>query len=119
MFGPNAFDLAVNVEEAFELICKMSFCHQSQIMEWLPWVGRHNMAAPKSFAEWSETLRKRFQRKARELELESEQAVEVFTVTAWGAIPDYDQLLTDFPGLLPDASRLHSLRERLERWSKA
>jgi LmbE family N-acetylglucosaminyl deacetylase len=119
MFGANAFDLAVNVEETFELICRMSFCHQSQIMEWLPWVGRHNMAAPKSFAEWSETLRKRFQRKARELGIDTGQAVEVFTVTAWGAIPDYDQLLADFPGILPNASQLNSLRERLERWSKA
>jgi LmbE family N-acetylglucosaminyl deacetylase len=116
MFGANAFDLAVDVEETFPLIAEMSFCHQSQILEWLPWVGRHNMQAPKSFAEWSATLRQRFDRKSRELGLQTDHAVEVFTVTAWGEIPAYGQIVADFPGLLVESSNLASLKERLQVW---
>lgn len=116
MFGGNCHDLAVDVEPAFEQICQMSWCHRSQIMEWLPWVGRHNMTPPADLAEWRQTLRARFDRKNRELGLAIRQAVEVFTVTGWGEIPTADQLIADFPGLLPEASRLDALRERLNRW---
>ncbi len=116
MFGGNRHDLAVNVEPAFEQICQMSWCHRSQILEWLPWVGRHHMSPPADLAEWRRTLRARFDRKNRELGLALAQAVEVFTVTGWGEIPSADQLLGDFPGLLPEASHLDALRERLNRW---
>jgi len=44
MHGANAYDLAVDVEAAFDAITEMAWCHQSQIAEWLPWVGRHQMA---------------------------------------------------------------------------
>ena len=117
MFGANAYDLAVDVEAAFQKICEMSFCHQSQILEWLPWVGRHSMEPPKSFAEWSDTLRKRFERKGRELGLASERAVEVFTVTAWGVVPGYDQLLRDLPNVRPEGSHLDALKARLVLWN--
>ena len=116
MFGENSHDLAVDVEPAFERICEMTWCHQSQIREWLPWVGRHNMDVPQNLDEWRRTLRARFDRKNRELELEGSGAVEVFTVTGWGEIPTYTQLVRDFPGLLPEASRLDRLKRRLERW---
>jgi len=116
MFGANAYDLAIDVEEVFQKICEMAYCHQSQIAEWIPWVGRHNMAPPKSFSEWCAILRKRFDRKNRELGIQTSRAVEVFTVTAWGAIPTYEQILTDFPALLPEASNLSSLKERILRW---
>ncbi|HEY2951798.1 MAG TPA: PIG-L family deacetylase [Verrucomicrobiae bacterium] len=116
MFGANACDLAVDVDEAFASICDMTWCHQSQITEWLPWVGRHNMDAPKSLAEWSATLRQRFDRKNRELGLRTAHALELFRVTAWGLVPEFDQLLKDFPGVLPEASRLDELQARLALW---
>jgi LmbE family N-acetylglucosaminyl deacetylase len=116
MFGGNTHDLAVEVEPAFELIGQMTWCHQSQIAEWLPWVGRHRLEIPRTLADWRATLRQRFDRKNRELSINSPHAMEVFTVTAWGEIPSYEQLLRDFPGLCPDASHLDSLRERLARW---
>ena len=116
MFGANAFDLAVDVEEAFEAICAMSYCHQSQIVEWLPWVGRHNLQPPKSLEEWKMTLRKRFNRKARELGIKTSHAVEVFTITAWGAVPESAQILKDFPGVLSQDSHLERLQEKLARW---
>jgi len=116
MFGGNSHDLAVDVEPAFEDICHMTWCHQSQISEWLPWVGRHNLTAPRNLDDWRRTLRARFDRKRRELELPGAEAIEVFTVTGWGEIPDPERVLQDFPGLLPDAARHEALKRRLNRW---
>jgi LmbE family N-acetylglucosaminyl deacetylase len=116
MFGANSFDLAVEVEEAFPAVCEMTWCHQSQITEWIPWVGRHAMAAPKDFKEWSAYLRKRFEVQNRELGIKSSRAVEVFRVTAWGEVPALKTLVSDLPGLLAGASPLEQLEERLRRW---
>lgn len=116
MFGANAFDLAVDVEEVFPAICDMSWCHQSQICEWLPWVGRHDLSSPRDSTEWGEILRSRFDKRARDLEIASERAIETFTVTAWGEVPDYETLLADFPSVLADESNLERLRKRLREW---
>jgi LmbE family N-acetylglucosaminyl deacetylase len=116
MSGENAWDLAVDVEEAFEVMCAMSFCHQSQLTEWLPWVGRHSMQAPRSREEWAGMLRQRLLRRNRELGIRSDRAIEVFTVTAWGEIPTLDQLLRDFPNVQVEMSHLEALEKRLRRW---
>ncbi len=117
MFGAGAsHDLAIDVEEAFDLIAEESFCHQSQIAEWLPWVGRHDMPAPATLREWKQTLRARFDRKNREVRIQSAHAMEVFTVTAWGEVPMMEQLVRDLPGIVPDASNLKGLEEKLNRW---
>lgn len=117
MAGANAYDLGIDVEEAFPQILKMTFCHQSQLMEWLPWVGRHQMQAPRSIEEWAATLRARLQRENRELGIVSDRVFEVFTVTAWGELPTVEQLVNDFPGLVEKHSNLDLLRQRLKRWS--
>jgi LmbE family N-acetylglucosaminyl deacetylase len=119
MFGANAYDLAIDVEAVFAEICQMSWCHQSQIREWLPWVGRHQMSPPRSPEEWAVTLRRRFARKNRDLGLKEERPLEVFTVTAWGNVPDCDQLLRDFPSIHPEISNLTALRQRLRQWQAA
>src|SRR5437667_2654852 len=116
MSGANSWDLVVDVEEAFAAICRMSWCHQSQIAEWLPWVGRHKMEPPKSLEDWSKILRQRFERRARELGIRSKRAVEVFTVTAWGEVPAFKKLVTDFPNVLANKSNLARLKRRLARW---
>jgi LmbE family N-acetylglucosaminyl deacetylase len=116
MFGANSFDLAVDVEEAFSAICEMTWCHQSQISEWIPWVGRHAMPASKNFEDWSAYLRKRFETQNRELGIKSSHAVEVFRVTAWGEVPDVKTLSRDFPPLLSNVSPLKELDKRLTRW---
>ena len=116
MFGANTHDVAIDIESAFEQVVQMTWCHQTQVREWLPWVGRHHMAAPRDLAEWRQTLRARFDRKNRELKIDSPHAMEVFTVTAWGELPDYDQLLLDFPGVQGRASHLDDLKARLARW---
>lgn len=114
--GENTHDLAVDVEPVFDLIAELTWCHQSQVCEWLPWVGRHRMDAPRDLGEWRSTLRARFDRKNRELGLAWTRALEVFTVTAWGEVPDFDALVADVPGLVPEASHLDRLRARLHRW---
>ncbi len=115
--GTNSHDLAVDVEAAFDRICEMSWCHQSQIAEWLPWVGRHKMAPPSSKEDWTRILRERFQRKNRDLGLATERALEVFTVTAWGTVPTYEQLLEDIPNIVLAASNLERMKQRLAKYN--
>ena len=116
MAGENAFDLAVDVEDAFDAICEMTWCHQSQIAEWIPWVGRHEMEVPQSKEDWRKTLRKRFVKRNREMGLPFERIHEFFTVTAWGEVPTEPQLSKDFPNLNRAFSRLDDLCVRLNRW---
>jgi hypothetical protein len=94
MKGANAFDLAIDVEKAFQIVCEMSFCHHSQITE-------------------SQALRKRYQNRNHELGISSENAMEFFTVTAWGEMPSFDRITSDFPNIVPAFSRLDHLRSRL------
>jgi LmbE family N-acetylglucosaminyl deacetylase len=117
-FGANSYDLVIDVEEVLPKITEITWCHQSQIAEWLPWIGRHDMAAPASLSEWKKTLRRRFDRKNRELSIASQHAVEVFRVTAWGIVPGFNQLLNDFPNILTEASNLESLKGRLAVWGQ-
>jgi LmbE family N-acetylglucosaminyl deacetylase len=116
MAGENAFDLAADVEDAFDAICEMTWCHQSQITEWIPWVGRHEMEAPQSMEDWKKTLRRRFVKRNREMGLPLERIHEFFTVTAWGEIPNETQISKDFPNLNRAFSHLEDLRVRLNRW---
>jgi LmbE family N-acetylglucosaminyl deacetylase len=97
MARSNTRGVLVDVEDVFAGICEMSWCHQSQITEWLPWVGRHDMKAPSSLAEWTLELRRRFENKNRQLGIASSRAVEVFTVTGWGETPAEEQIARDFP----------------------
>ena len=114
--GENSHDLAVDVEAAFARICAMSYCHQSQLTEWLPWVGRHSMEPPRSLEDWSKMLRQRMLRRNRELGSSFDHVIEVFSVTAWGEVPTLEQLLRDFPNLHPEFSHLAALEKRLKRW---
>ena len=119
MFGANAYDIAIDVEAAWDAICEMTWCHQSQIVEWLPWVGRHDMAPPASIDEWRQTLRARFDRKNRELGIDSPHAVEVFRITAWGAVPTMAQLAADFPPFMDTGANRERLAQRLRQWGAA
>lgn len=114
--GTNTHDFAVDVEDAFPKICEMSWCHQSQVTEWLPWVGRHNLQVPASQAEWSRSLRQRFETRNREMGISSERMLELLTVTAWGEVPVWEKLSADFPGIVPGASNLERLKKRLLSW---
>jgi hypothetical protein len=77
------------------------------------------MAPPASVLEWQATLRTRFDRKNRELGIDSSHAVEVFRVTAWGAVPTLAQLTADLPAMFGAASNLDALERRLQQWRYA
>jgi hypothetical protein len=74
------------------------------------------MSVPGSLAEWTTTLRDRSNRKNRELGLATDRAVEVFRVTAWGAVPTLAELQRDFPPLFSTERDLDPLARRLARW---
>lgn len=118
MEGVNSHHLAVNVDAAFPLICEMTYCHQSQISEWLPWVNRHSIQKPASLMDWSKGLRGRMESQQKEVGITVPGLFEVFTVTAWGVIPKFEQLMSDFPDLAENASNYDSLRKLLCRWSR-
>ena len=116
MTGANACDLVVETEDVFEKVADLTWCHQSQIVEWLPWVGRHEMSPPASRKEWAGELRRRVVRQNRDLGLKSRRATEVFRVTAWGEIPDASRLIRDFPGLKMSPVNRTKLKRKLENW---
>jgi LmbE family N-acetylglucosaminyl deacetylase len=113
--GTNSHDLAVDVESVFDRIADMSWCHQSQIREWLPWVARHKIELAHNREEWGRILRKRFEHKNRDLGIGVDRALEVFTVSGWGTVPGWDQLAADLPGLCEEASNLERLKAKLQR----
>ena len=76
------------------------------------------MDAPRNLEEWSKMLRARFERNNRELGIRADTPIEVFTVTAWGEVPDYDQIMADFPNVLHEASNLALLKQRLAWWKQ-
>jgi hypothetical protein len=55
----------------------------------------------------------------RELGIVSGKPAEVFTVTAWGKIPLFEELRNDLPDMSAGASNLESLQARLSRWQAA
>ena len=114
--GADNYDIAIDIEDVFDQVAAMAYCHKSQILEWLPWVGRHQMEPPESFSEWKTMLRKRFSTQNRQVGIRSDHVFEVFTVTAWGTVPDADRLLNDFPAIDPQYSHIERLKQRLSRW---
>ena len=115
--GDGGSDLGVDVGAAFDLIAEMSWCHQSQIREWLPWVGRHDLSAPADLPAWKETLRQRMRKTAHGQGVTADGLFEFFNVTAWGTAPTLEQLEKDFPNLARGASNYIRLRQRLARWA--
>ena len=119
MRGGNTFDLAIRIDEAFDLIAETSWCHQSQIIEWLPWVSGRTSLVPKDFADWKRLLRDRFQRQNQDLGIQSDHLHEFFVLTGWGSCPSLDQLLEDFPGIDRNISDLPVLKAKIDRLNRS
>ena len=75
------------------------------------------MKAPDSLADWTDQMRQRLAKRNAILGIVSSVPAEVFTVTAWGALPSVAQLKSDFPQLLSEACHFGRLEEKLNRWS--
>ncbi len=97
--GGRGPDFSVDVESVFDQVVRQSWCHQSQIQEWLPWVGRHEIDPPSDLEEWERSLRARFRRQRVSLGFGEGPALEVFSLTRWGESANCEQLRRDFPAL--------------------
>ncbi len=107
-------DLAVAIDDAFALVAELSYCHRSQIDEWLPWVSAPlPLAAPDDLADWSRQLRARLLAHLGKAGTPPGHLYELFCVTAWGTVPTTQRLLADLPGIDVAASHLDALRRRL------
>ena len=111
MSGANHYDLLVDLEPVFETFCRVTWCHQSQIAEWLPWVARHSLPQPKKADQWPQILRAYLERRNAELGLADKPLMEAFKVTNWGAVPSLSQLRSDFP-FLSEATAWERLQSR-------
>ena len=92
-------DVVINVEPVFDSIVRQSWCHQSQITEWLPWIGRHGVDVPADMAAWERNLRERNLSHRRKAGLGDGPAVETFHISGWGMAPEPGALERDFPSL--------------------
>ena len=97
MEGEASFDFSVNVKPFFEQIVDMTWCHQSQISEWLPWVDRHGISAPKDRQDWANQLAKRFETIRSEFGIEDAGMFECFKITRWGAVAGPGRIARDLP----------------------
>ncbi len=109
-------DIAFNIEPVFDIPLHTTYTHQSQIQEWLPWVDPDDFSAPQNLAEWKDILKNFYHANSRKMGIIPERILEAFTVTAWGTIPSYEQLIEDFPSMDTEASHLGNLQERLSQW---
>lgn len=114
MGAEDSHDLEFDISPYMDTIAEMAFCHQSQISEWLPWVGRHSMQAPQTLDSWKSQLWDRFMDRNRSAGIVSDHPKEVISVTAWGIVPDYQRLIKDLPPFEPRAES--ELLNRLKIW---
>ena len=113
----DAFDIVIDISDTFEHIAEMSWCHQSQISEWLPWVGRHQFEPPTNFNGWKEFLLARMEARQRKLGLPTDRLYEFFCISGWGNIPTISKLTEDLKIIDLEASNLEALEKRLKQWA--
>ena len=85
--GEISYDFSVDISSSFDLVVKSSYCHTSQIKEWLPWVGAHKLAIPTDEASWHKILRDKYFTRSQKLGIHPPQLLEAFTITSWGSVP--------------------------------
>ena len=75
------YDIALDISDVFDKKLAMALCHESQIFEWLPWVGGQKPPAKKSYKG---ELRKRHSRMNANTGLPDDTPREIFVMTKWG-----------------------------------
>ena len=118
MFGANGCDLAVDVEEAVPADRRDDVVPPVADREWLPWVGRHDMAPPGPWPSGPrDCARGSIERIANWVC--APPRVGSLRVTAWGEVPTLAQLTADLPTMFAAASNLSALEQRLRQWRHA
>jgi LmbE family N-acetylglucosaminyl deacetylase len=116
-------DFGINVTEVMDVIAEESWCHQSQIREWLPWVARHGIEPPADLASWTRQLSGRMSRETARLAnafpIATGQVLETFTVSGWGSVADVGRLEIDFPGFQWSLGGRDQVLRRQAGWAEA
>lgn len=112
----NQIDLVVDVAGVFADISAASYCHTSQIAEWLPWIARHDLTVPKNLAEWRTQLERRYFKAAARAGVPAGLLVEMFGVTGWGRVPTAQEVDELFNGLLVPGAWSAGLERKLANW---
>ncbi len=88
-------DLIIDITEEADVKAEAFNQHESQVQEWLPWVGRYEK--PKDVRELKERLVRRSRAIAEKHGLK-DGYYEAYTITNWGTAPTLDEIKTFFPG---------------------
>jgi LmbE family N-acetylglucosaminyl deacetylase len=102
--GNDAYDMAQDVSPVFDEKVRMARCHQSQILEWLPWVEDWPDGADES--AWLERFRQRHRRINRRYGNPEEPFREYFRFTSWGR----EATSQDVTRLFPSETTLYGSR---------
>ncbi|MCH2174738.1 MAG: PIG-L family deacetylase [Lentisphaeria bacterium] len=107
-------DLGIDISEVVDIVISASYCHKSQICEWLPWIGQHIDEPPKSLEDWKNIYLKRMKTIGRQMGYSKKQIIEGFILTSWGRIPKLKELLLDFPESLVFPHDLKLFKRKLD-----
>ncbi|MBU0716374.1 MAG: PIG-L family deacetylase, partial [Verrucomicrobia bacterium] len=77
----NTYHAAVNIAETFDIKTQMALCHESQIFEWLPWVGGEKAPTKKTYGA---AFMKRHVKMNENMGFHDSVPREFFMFTGWG-----------------------------------
>lgn len=79
----NTYHAAVNIAGTFGVKTKMALCHESQIFEWLPWIGREKAPTKKTYRS---AFIKRHAKLNVKMGFHDNVPREFFMFTGWGRL---------------------------------
>lgn len=110
-------DFFIDITEAFDVVCKTSFCHQSQINEWLPWVDCHFISSSKDLQGWKQNLKETYKKMNRRWGLKNcDHPMEGFNLTQWGSLPTED-FIDKFSPYFDEQTDIKRLKTKIESWT--
>jgi LmbE family N-acetylglucosaminyl deacetylase len=99
--GTGGADIRQNISDVYDTKLKMTLCHESQVLEWLPYNGNWapDGATPD---QWAERLRMRHLAANQRYGCEDNVLSEFFLLTRWGRAPREGELDLLFPRQMGD-----------------
>lgn len=87
-------DIRQDISSVYDLKLKMSLCHTSQVLEWLPFVNNNNDVTE---ADWAARFALRHEQINERYDARDGLASEYFRITRWGRAPRERELQQLFP----------------------
>lgn len=87
-------DVRQDISSVYDLKLKMSLCHTSQVLEWLPFVNNNGDTTP---ADWAARFKLRHKQINERYGVRDNNVCEYFRVTRWGRAPREGELERLFP----------------------